>query len=148
LTVRVLTFPTLESPDQSTRAGSLQEFLHFLRQELSITARPTSGRSVPRPAPPGSTQRPPGTVVRVTVIEAEPKLGPSAFFVQEEGRGRGILSAGEPPAQPPEVGSLIQVYLSSDDPRSPQYRWDLPPESGGEATPGRKRRPPRPGRRR
>jgi CRISPR-associated protein Cmr6 len=148
LTVRVLTFPTPRSADPSARTDLAQEFLQFLRQESSITVHPTPGRPVPGPAPAGSSQRPPGTVVRVTLLETEPKLGPSAFFVQEEGRGRGILSAGQAPEQLPEIGSQIEVHISSDDPHSPQYRWDLPAEPGGEAGPRRERRPPRPGRRR
>lgn len=93
-----------------------------------------------------SAQRVPGTVgatgrVRVTVLGKHEKLK-NAYFVQEEGKARGILQFGNPPAgqKPPEAGDVLEVYRHNTDPRSPQYRWDPPPPPMG--PPGR-RAPPR-----
>ena len=68
-----------------------------------------------------------GDRVTVKVLARHEKGPKGSFFVQEEGQPRGILGHGTPPAQLPEVGELIFVYINSLDPRSPQYRWDPPP---------------------
>jgi hypothetical protein len=47
-----------------------------------------------------------------------------SYFVQEEGKPKGLLCHGKPPEIVPELNETIQVYINSDDPRSPQYRWD------------------------
>jgi CRISPR-associated protein Csm5 len=76
--------------------------------------------------PPGTRRRPPGTRVRVTILAPHEKGGKGAFFVQEEGKPKGILSQAKAPAMLPEVGAEVDVFINSDDSRSPQYRWDAP----------------------
>ena len=97
-------------------------------------------RPVPRPA-----QDPEKLAVRV--LERRDVGDKPRFFVQEEGKPRGVLAYGVPPPPDklPQVGEEIAVYRNNQDPRSPQYRWDKPttmhdkPQGG----PGRRRPPQR-----
>jgi CRISPR-associated protein Cmr6 len=146
LEVRVLAFPAPFLPDRERSRDFLAAFVQFCREQLSVRA---SRSARPRPAPaqpagPVSGRRPVGTPVRVTVLGPHEKGGPGALFVKEEGRPRGLLNAGKPPTQLPAAGSTIDVYVNSDDPRSPQYRWDLPaPPPGRGRRPGAGGPPPR-----
>ena len=66
--------------------------------------------------------------VMVKVLERRENAGKLQFFVQEEGKPRGVLAYGVPPPPDklPQVGDEITVYRNNQDPRSPQYRWDKP----------------------
>jgi CRISPR-associated protein Cmr6 len=141
LIVRVVAFPSPCLPDRESSRVFLEGMLEHFRRELSPLATqapvPAPARSTPVTAP-GSGRRPEGTPARVKVLEPHEKGGKGAFFVQEEGKPRGTLRAGTPPATLPEPGDIIDVYVSSDDPRSPQYRWDRPsaPPPKGRGGPG------------
>jgi CRISPR-associated protein Cmr6 len=141
LTVRVTAFlaPELRNPVESESV--LRDLLTHMQADLGARAsRP--GNQGPRPPGPGarsgagptptpaapaaSGRRPAGTPASVKVLALHDKGPKDSFFVQEEGRPRGLLSHGKPPGQLPQVGSTIEVYIHSDDLRSPQYRWDKP----------------------
>jgi hypothetical protein len=64
--------------------------------------------------------------VTVKVLERRDIGGKVQFFVQEEGKPRGVLAYGIPPAPDklPQVGEDVAVYRNNRDPRNPQYRWD------------------------
>jgi CRISPR-associated protein Cmr6 len=161
LTVRVTAFRAPELPDPAESDSMLRELLAHLQADLQRRASSPGNQGPRPPAAPGGAgtragtgptpaagRRPPGTPVTVKVLEPHASLK-NAFFVQEEGRPRGLLSYGRPPAKLPQTGDTISVYLNSDDPRSPQYRWDRPEDKG----PPRDRRGgggrgPRPGGRR
>jgi hypothetical protein len=66
--------------------------------------------------------------VTVKVLERRDIGGKAQFFVQEEGKPRGVLAYGIPPSPDklPQVGEEIAVYRNNRDPRNPQYRWDKP----------------------
>jgi CRISPR-associated protein Csm4 len=66
--------------------------------------------------------------VRVKVLERREIGGKVQFFVQEEGKPRGVLAYGVPPPPDklPQIGDEIMVYRNNIDARSPQYRWDKP----------------------
>lgn len=66
--------------------------------------------------------------VRVTIQERREIAGKVQFFVQEEGKPRGVLMYGVPPPPDklPQVGDEIVVYRNNQDARNPQYRWDKP----------------------
>jgi hypothetical protein len=81
--------------------------------------------------------------VKVRFLGPHDKLK-NAYWVQEEGRKRGLLKYGAAPAQLPAVDSEIDVYRTSDNPQSPEYRWDKPQPSRDRPRDGR---PPRGGRR-
>jgi CRISPR-associated protein Csm4 len=78
-----------------------------------------------------SLQRPPRAgqdpdKVTVKVLERRDIGGNVQFFVQEEGKPRGVLAYGVPPSADklPQVGDILAVYRNNRDPRNPQYRWD------------------------
>ena len=62
----------------------------------------------------------------VKVLERRDIAGRVQFFVQEEGKPRGVLGYGipPPPDKLPQVGEDIEVYRNNRDTRNPQYRWD------------------------
>jgi CRISPR-associated protein Csm4 len=63
----------------------------------------------------------------VKVLERRDIGGKVQFFVQEEGKPRGVLAYGTPPDDKlPQVGEDIVVYRNNRDPRNPRYRWDKP----------------------
>ena len=66
--------------------------------------------------------------VTVKVLEQRDIGGKVQFFVQEEGKPRGVLAYGTPPPPDklPQVGEDIAVYRNNRDPQNPQYRWDRP----------------------
>ena len=64
-----------------------------------------------------------GTAAAVKIEAPREKGG---FIVQEHGRSKGVLLLGPAPAETPEVGALINVYIQDDDRLNPQYRWDSP----------------------
>lgn len=76
-----------------------------------------------------SAKRPTGGTepVRVTFLGPHDKLK-DAFWVQEQGKRRGLIKYGTRPSPLPSVGSEIKVYPTNDNPQSPEYRWDLPPD--------------------
>lgn len=81
-------------------------------------------------SPIGMTAAPPSTAgrsgsVTVRFLGTHEKLK-NAFWVQEESKRRGLLKYGRPPTQLPAVDSQIEVYRTSDNPQSPEYRWDKP----------------------
>ncbi|MCI0642069.1 MAG: hypothetical protein L0Y72_10820 [Gemmataceae bacterium] len=67
-------------------------------------------------------------LVTVKVLEKRDIGGKVQFFVQEEGKPRGVLGYGTPPPADklPQVGDEIAVYRNNRDARNPQYRWDKP----------------------
>lgn len=71
--------------------------------------------------------------VTVKVLERRDIGGKVQFFVQEEGKPRGVLAYGIPPPADklPHVGENIAVYRNNRDPRTPQYRWDKNKPTGG-----------------
>jgi hypothetical protein len=87
----------------------------------------------PSPPEPQILQRPPRAdqdpdKVTVKVLERRDIGGNVQFFVQEEGKPRGVLAYGIPPpaGKLPQVGDILAVYRNNRDPRNPQYRWDKP----------------------
>ena len=64
--------------------------------------------------------------VSVKVLERRDIGEKVQFFVQEEGKPRGVLAYGTPPPPDklPQVGEDIVVYRNNRDLRNPQYRWD------------------------
>jgi CRISPR-associated protein Csm4 len=114
------------------------------------------------PAAPLETSRPPSPMpeivqpprppslapdqVRVTILERREIAGKVQFFVQEEGKPRGVLAYGVPPPPDklPQVGDEITVYRNNQDARNPQYRWDRPQPPRDQP---RGKRPPRGGKR-
>jgi CRISPR-associated protein Csm4 len=86
----------------------------------------------PPPAPVAEIPSPPlrpslgADQVRVKVLGRREIAGKVQFFVQEEGKPRGVLAYGVPPSPDklPQVGDEIVVYRNNQDARSPQYRWD------------------------
>ena len=82
-------------------------------------------------SPSGTTAATPSTAgrsgrVRVNFLGPHEKLK-NAFWVQQEGKKRGLLKYGTPRAPLPAVDSEIEVYPTNDNPNSPEYRWDAPP---------------------
>ncbi|MBY0229225.1 MAG: type III-B CRISPR module RAMP protein Cmr6 [Gemmataceae bacterium] len=80
------------------------------------------------------TKREVGTPATVKILGARPKGG---FDVQEEGRNKGTLTVGTPPAgMDTTAGNMVDVFLHVDDSRNPQYKWTHvppkpPPPKGG-----------------
>jgi len=98
-----------------------------------------SGMTVATPRPASRS----GTV-RVKILGPHEKLK-NAFWVQEEGKKRGLLKYGTPRSPLPAMDSEIEVYPTNDNPNSPEYRWDAPPPpnppkggSGGQRPHGRR----------
>jgi hypothetical protein len=87
--------------------------------------------SLPEIAPPPTRPALAPDQVRVKVLEQREIAGKVQFFVQEEGKPRGVLAYGVPPPvdKLPQVGDEITVYRNNQDARSPPYRWDrrVPP---------------------
>lgn len=113
-----------------------------------VATLPSSSPPAPAPEfvqPPPRGFAPPGQV-RVKVLERREIGGKVQFFVQEEGKPRGVLAYGIPPAEDklPQVGDEISVFRNNQDARSPQYRWDEKPQSSrgksGERPPRGKKR--------
>jgi CRISPR-associated protein Csm4 len=98
--------------------------------------------------PPPTASLAPGQV-RVKVLERRDIGGKVQFFVQEEGKPRGVLAYGVPPLpdQLPVVGDVIAVYRNNADPRNPQYRWDKVIPNAANAKGGLRGKQPRSGRR-
>ncbi len=71
--------------------------------------------------------------VMVKVLERREIGGKVQFFVQEEGKRRGVLAYGVPPPSDklPQVGDDISVYRNNQDVQNPQYRWDKPVSHAG-----------------
>jgi CRISPR-associated protein Cmr6 len=133
--VRVIAFPAAHLPDLNTSQTFLEEFLKDFGDDLQRRSQlspppsgPTGGappsRGVAAPSRPAT--RP--TAVRVKFLGPHDKLK-DAFWVQEEGRKRGLLKYGTRPKDKdlPAVDSEIDVYRTSDNPNAPEYRWDPPP---------------------
>jgi CRISPR-associated protein Csm4 len=88
--------------------------------------------------------------VLVKVLERREIGGKVQFFVQEQGKPRGVLAYGVPPPPDklPQVGDEITVYRNNQDTRNPQYRWDRPPVHPGKLKGGSGGKPPPRGGRR
>jgi hypothetical protein len=157
LTIRVVAFPSPELPMDPTLGKSrkfLQRLLDHLREGLPKVAaaqKENGQRPIWNPSPqapkPGavksgatgegkvSVSTPTKPAIRSTTAEKvrvkvlDKHSVKDSFWVQEEGEGkkRGILGYGKPPARLPEPGETIEVYLNNTNPQSPQYRWDPPP---------------------
>lgn len=86
------------------------------------------GRELPHIVQPIPRQAQASDKVTVKVLERRDIGGRVQFLVQEEGKPRGVLAYGVPPAQDklPQVGDEIPVYRNNQDSRNPQYRWDKP----------------------
>jgi hypothetical protein len=124
--------------------------------ELDTSPPPTESVAPPEPQAPKAK---PGVVpqaarpqqhpdkVSVKVLERRDAAGKVLFFVQEEGKPRGVLAYGlpPPPEKLPQVGDEIAVYRNNRDPRSPQYRWDKPTamQDRPQGRPGGRRPPQR-----
>jgi CRISPR-associated protein Cmr6 len=89
-------------------------------------AGPTSQLSPDQPPNPTPPRHP--DQVTVKVLERRDIAGKVQFFVQEQGKPRGVLAYGvpPPPEKLPQVGDEITVYRNNQDARNPQYRWDKP----------------------
>jgi CRISPR-associated protein Cmr6 len=108
--------------------------------DLRGAAAPKSSPSTVGAATPATSTR--GGGVTVKFLGPHEKLK-NAFWVQEEGKKRGLLKYGTAPTPLPAPDSEIEVYRTGDNPQSPEYRWDKakpPPQPRG-------KRPPRGGRR-
>lgn len=105
------------------------------------------GRLVPPPPPPPPPPPKPWRErdeVDVTILERKDASGKVQFRVQEPGvEKRGMLMAGNPPAQLPEIESVVRVYRNNTDRNNPQYRWDRSDSGGNKGA----RRSPGSGRR-
>ncbi len=85
--------------------------------------RPQAEPQIVKRAPPADRDK-----VTVKVLERRDIGGKVQFFVQEEGKPRGVLAYGNPPPTDklPQVDDFIEVYRNNQDCRNPQYRWDKP----------------------
>jgi CRISPR-associated protein Cmr6 len=137
--VRVVAFPAAHLPDLQTSRAFLNEFLRDFGDDLQRRARlspPSTPSGGTGPGQPSSSQSS-GSSVGPTPVRVK-FLGPhealktpqQAFWVQEEGKRRGLLKYGQIPSPLPAIGSEIDVYRTSNNPNSPEYRWDLPPSPG------------------
>lgn len=105
-------------------------------------AVPAEVLDTPWPVPTIIQPPPPATLdpgrVMVKVLERRDIGGKVQFFVQEQGKPRGVLAYGVPPPadELPQIGDEIAVYRNNQDPRSPQYRWDKPIATQGKPKPG------------
>lgn len=108
-------------------------------REPLLSAQPQLHQANPRP------EKGPEKVT-VKVLERRDIGGKVQYFVQEEGKPRGVLAYGTPPPldELPQVGDEIAVYRNNQDARNPQYRWDKPitDQHKTKGGPGAKR-PPR-----
>ena len=154
-TVRVIAFPAAHLPDLNTSRKFLEEFLRDFgddlqrRSQLSPPSGPTGSASPPRGVAAPSRPSTGPTPVRVKFLGPHDKLK-DAFWVQEEGKKRGLLKYGTPPNKRtpptplPAEGSEIEVYPTNNNPNSPEYRWDQPPQATsqphGKQSPEGKRR--------
>ncbi len=110
---------------------------------LEVAFAPAPVPEIIQPPPPPSLAP---DQVRVKVLERRQLGDKVQFFVQEEGKPRGVLMYGVPPPPDklPQVGDEIAVYRNNQDPRNPQYRWDRPQPPRDQS---RGKPPPRGGRR-
>jgi CRISPR-associated protein Cmr6 len=142
LVVRLLALPAKYLRDRAESVRMLREFVDGFRNEFSarLQAKPVPGRPGVSPRS-GALLRPPASSAATTVkvLERREAGGKVSFVVQEEGRPKGMLMYGSPPATLPGVGDTIQVYRNNADPRSPQYRWDPPPPPTPAGPPPRRR---------
>jgi CRISPR-associated protein Cmr6 len=153
LIIRVTAFLAPELPDEPTSRCMLQELLKHLQNDLQQRAREHCNVGAPPPAsasPPGGgrSRRPEGTPVIVRILEVR-DAERNRFRVQEAEKPPGILDVGVPHNPLPNIGDSINVFISSDDPRCPKYRWDQPPPPApqGRGGPRGRQPPPRGGRR-
>ena len=108
---------------------------------------PPRGRELPRVVQSNPLQAQDPDQVTVKVLKRRDIGGGVQFLVQEEGKPRGVLAYGVPPAKDklPQAGDEIPVYRNNQDSRNPQYRWDKPvvhlyKKKGGSERRPRKRR--------
>ena len=90
-------------------------------KDAQVLKTPASGMTVTTPNAAGRSGS-----ARVKFLGPHDKLR-NAFWVQEEGKKRGLLKYGTPRTPLPAVDSEIEVYPTNDNPNSPEYRWDAPP---------------------
>ena len=106
------------------RSAFEQEFLALAEQQDRFPGGQTT-RPVASARTSSATAGP--TPVRVKFLGPHDKLK-NVFWVQEEGKKKGLLKYGPLPATLPAVDSEIEVYRTNDSPNSPEYRWDFPPQ--------------------
>ncbi len=92
-------------------------------------------RSAPGTVRPISTGAGPSGATKVTFLGPHDKLK-NAFWVQEEGKKRGLLKYGSPPTTLPAVGTVIEVYPTNSSSTAPEYRWDKPTSSSQDGSKG------------
>jgi CRISPR type III-B/RAMP module RAMP protein Cmr6 len=122
----------------------IKDFLDWLENTQKTSASGPAGQAnLPQSPPSGATgsASPPRGVAAPSRPATDPSpvrvkfLGPhdklkNAFWVQEEGKKRGLLKYGTPPTPLPAEGSEIEVYPTNNNPNAPEYRWDKPEPSG------------------
>lgn len=96
------------------------------RDELKGAPAAQASAATARPAATATAgKRDTGTPAKVKVLAARPKGG---FDVQEEGRPKGTLTVGAPPAGvDTSEGAMVDVFIHVDDSRAPQYKWTHTP---------------------
>jgi CRISPR-associated protein Cmr6 len=152
--VRLLAMPARYLPDRSKNVEMLEVFSVAFEQEILALSKQQHSPPSEQTAQLGVSAHPSNsaadpTPVRVKFLRPHDKLK-DAFWVQEEGKKRGLLKYGTPPNKrtPPEplpaADSEIEVYRTNDNPNSPEYRWDKPEPPRDQP---RGKRPPRGGRR-
>ncbi len=127
--VRVLAMPAKYLPNRTVSIQMLQAFCEAFEQafnsarpQVSLNRGPSGPSGVRSPAV--GTSGP--TPVQVTFLGPHEKVN-HFYWVQEQGKNRGLVKYGEPPTPLPAVGSIITVYPTNTNPNSPEYRWDPPP---------------------
>jgi CRISPR-associated protein Cmr6 len=130
--IRAIGLPAANLPDLATSRKFLEEFLKDFADDLRsraglqpISSGPSQGSS------PKVAASPPAQSAQTDKVTVK-FLGPhdnlkNAFWVQEEGKKRGLLKYGTPRTPLPTVDSEIEVYRTNNNPNSPEYRWDSPP---------------------
>ena len=110
---------------QPTDSNRTQSASSAEQRKRNPNLNPEAGKPPPKSAPLSSTGRSQGGSVKAKFLGPHEKLK-NAFWVQEEGKKKGLLKYGTPPATLPAVSSEIDVYRTNDNPQSPEYRWDKP----------------------
>lgn len=144
--IRAVGFPASRLPDLATSRTFLEQFLKEFGEDLQRRA------ALPPPPGPGQGTAPRASAAAPVQTKAASRVkvkfrGPhenlkNAFWVQEEGKKRGLLKYGTPRSPLPDVDSEIEVYPTNDNPNSPEYRWDAPPPNPPQDR-GPRRGPPR-----
>lgn len=103
-------------------------------QDVSMPKQSLSGIAVSSPSMAAR-----GGGVKVQFLGRHDKLK-DAYWVQEQGRKRGLLKYGKCPEKMPSENQEIEVYRTNADRSSPEYRWDPPPATTPQGRPGGQQR--------